>query len=365
MATSAPALRTSERSSFKRCQQKWWWGYVDGLKPLREKNPLWFGSGIHLALADWYQAGLKRGPHPAETWLGYCADEERMIPQDYEEDGLKYIAARELGESMMNGYVEHYGKDPDWDVICTERAFKYLVRDKTTRRLVARYLGTFDGVYRSRVTGEIWLMEHKTAAQIILTHLPLDDQAGSYLFVAEAVLKNAGLMKPTDHIVGIMYNFLKKSTADDRPRDEEGRARNKPTKAHYLAALDAAEIPDVRQNMKVVDLEKIAQRESIVVLGDISKNQASPLFIREPVWRSEGDKVSMHKRIVAEVAQMNAVRSGVFTPTKTPTRDCSWDCDFFRMCQLHESGDDWEEYRDNLYKKIDPYADHRSNRKSA
>lgn len=355
-ARKTPSVRTSERSTFKRCQQRWVWGYVDGLKPLRDKNPLWFGQGIHLALAEWYQPGFKRGPHPADTWAAFAKDEKRKIPQELEDDDLKYVDALYLGQRMMQNYVAEFGTDPEWDVICTEQTFKYLVRNRDTKRLVAKYLGTFDGVYRNVRTGEIWLMEHKTAAQIILTHLALDDQAGSYLLVAEAIMRANGLIGPNEHIAGIMYNFLKKQTGDDdRPVDAMGRRTNKPKKEHFLAELGE----HVHDKMKLSEMAEVADKLGVQVIGEVSALQPSPLFIREPVWRSEGDKLSMHTRIIREVRQIEAIRSGEWEPTKTPTKDCSWDCDFFRMCQLHESGDDWEEYRDNVYKRVDPYADHR------
>lgn len=354
-----PSLRTSERSTFKRCQQRWVWSYVEGLKPLRDKNPLWFGQGIHLALAEWYQPGFKRGPHPSETWMNFARDAGRMIPQEYEDDELRYVDAFELGIEMCNNYVDEYGKDHDWEVLATEQTFKFLVRDprignRAKRKLIAKYLGTFDGVYRDKRTGEVWLMEHKTAAAIIITHLALDDQAGSYLFVAEAILKAAGMMRQDEHIAGIMYNFLRKAKTDVRPVDALGRRTNKPTKAHFLAQL-----PGVDDKMTLKQLIAMADDLGVRVLGDVSASQPSSLFLREPVWRSEGDKLSMHIRIINEVKQIEMVRSGELEPTKTPTKDCSWDCDFFRMCQLHESRDDWEEYRDSMYKRVDPYGDHR------
>jgi hypothetical protein len=43
---------------------------------------------------------------------------------------------------------------------------------------------------------------------------------------------------------------------------------------------------------------------------------------------------------------------------KNPTKDCSWDCEFYRMCQLHEAGEDWQEYRDAMFKEWNPYAEH-------
>jgi hypothetical protein len=62
----------------------------------------------------------------------------------------------------------------------------------------------------------------------------------------------------------------------------------------------------------------------------------------------------------AEVEHMDTMRYGELPLYKNPTRDCSWDCEFYTMCKLHElGGNDWQEYRDSVFKVKDPYADHR------
>lgn len=327
-------LRTSERGSFKECPLKWHWSTNEGLAAKRDSNPLWFGQGIHIALAEWYQKGLERGEHPADTWEDFCADEKRFIPTEYDEDERKYVEAKELGIAMMEGYIEEYGNDERWDVIATEQTFNLLIADPRVPRLpsgkrkaLVKYVGTFDGVYRDTGSGEIFLMEHKTAAGISTDHLPLDDQAGSYWYVADRVLRKQGLIGPRESIAGIMYNFMRKGLPDDRPRDEKGNALNKD--------------------------------------GTISKRQSPPLFQREPVWRSRGERATMERRIQDEALHMEAMRNGTLPIYKRPTRDCSWRCEFYKMCMLDEAGADVEEYKEAVYRKRDPYGDHRENRKSA
>jgi hypothetical protein len=56
---------------------------------------------------------------------------------------------------------------------------------------------------------------------------------------------------------------------------------------------------------------------------------------------------------------MNAMRRGELPVYKNPTMDCSWDCAFFQMCELHEQGPGWEDFRDAVFTTQDPYADHR------
>jgi hypothetical protein len=64
-------------------------------------------------------------------------------------------------------------------------------------------------------------------------------------------------------------------------------------------------------------------------------------------------------RMHQEVLRMNALVVGALDITKAPSRDhCGW-CPFREMCELHESGAGWTEFRDAMYRATDPYADHR------
>jgi hypothetical protein len=314
-------IRTSERQSLKRCPARWWWNWRKGLTPNAVDTKLWFGQGIHVALADWYLPGFDRGPAPAKTWLKFVRDEERYIKnRNALIDENAWMDARNLGGRMLLAYVDHYGKDDDWDVIATEQMFEVTIKMPDGTPII--YTGTFDGVYRDRKTGLLWLMEHKTASGLPhVGYLELDDQAGSYFAFAPIVLKQLGLMREDEKLEGIMYNFLRKGLPDDRPVDELGRALNQD--------------------------------------GSISKRQPTKLFMRHPVWRSERQRAKMIDNVISEAELMMAYRSNQLKITKTPTRDCQWDCSFFAMCQLHESGDDWQEYRDAMFKVRDPYSDHR------
>ena len=325
-------IRTSERRDFKRCVWRWHMGWRQGLRPFRDSNPLWFGQGIHLALAEWYLLGQERGPHPVKTWKKYIAGESsRIATVDWNTEDEKRINLLDLGEEMMSNYVDFYGTDDHTSTIAIEQPFQVSIFDPDDpNTLLAIFAGTFDGVYRDNRTGEIWLWEHKTAASIQTNHLPMDDQAGGYWLVADTILREKGLIGPDEFISGIMYNFLLKRHRDTRPRNEQGLYLNKN--------------------------------------GSISKNQPKPLFERVPVYRTPGERDTQLRRIADELKVMQAFRGQERLPLiKNPTRDCSWDCSFYKMCQLNEQGEDgdWQAFRESAYSRRDPYADHRENRKSA
>lgn len=320
-----PILRTSERSSFRRCPQQWWWAYREGWTPkVKQADARWFGIGIHLALEPWYLKGKKRGPHPADTFDKWCGNEigyaKTWLGDDFDEP--KWEDMHELGVAMLEGYVQHWGKDPQWSIIATEQPFS--IRVERYGKSVVIFRSRWDGVFRSLVDGRIYLLETKTASQISTAYLELDDQGGSYWAVAGPYLRAKGILKPDEEIAGIYYNFLKKVMPDQRERNEGGAYLN--------------------------------------LNGEVSKRQPKPSFIREVVERGPHERFVQMKRMTDEVQIMNGMRDGTLPVYKNTTRDCTW-CDFFTACQLHERGSkNWLTVMKADFKQADPYED---NRKSA
>lgn len=375
---SVPILRTSERRAFKRCPARWWWSYREGLKPVgAEKTPLWFGTGVHLAFAEWYIPGVKRGRHPAETFEEFAGDSIKSVKQVTtldEEIIQQWVDAKQLGITLMEEYVKHWGQDGSWDFIQAEQTFSldvpwpkaeeerqglYVV-DKDTGLLV-QYKGTYDGVYRDLVDGRIKLLETKTAKAVQTTHLTMDDQAGSYWAVATHTLREMGKIKPNEHISSINYNFVRKAFPDERPKDAEGYFTNKPVKADYVAALEGYAAQNSTQLLKLTipQLQTEAEVHGLKVLGERSKMQPTPLFVREEVHRTSAERKSQLRRIQDEAVVMQAYRDKTLPIIKNPNRDCTWDCEFFTMCELQDRGGNWQDLKRVGFRQQDPYADHR------
>lgn len=287
-----------------------------------QADALWFGYGVHEALAAWYLKGSRRGPHPADTFEAWAGEEIAFAKTYLDEtfDEPVWVDATELGIAMLEEYVEYYGRDDQWDIISVEQPFRVrIVREK---RPIAYFTSRWDGVARDLSDGNIYLLEHKTAAQIVTAYLELDDQGGSYWAVASQLLRNAGVLKPDEHIAGIIYNFLRKAKPDQRPQNKEGLYLNKD--------------------------------------NSVSKKQPPKLFHREMVERSPLEQQTQLTRIADEVAVMNAVRDKTIPITKTPTKDCPR-CPFWIPCQLHERGNQHslQAVLKNNYRQSDPYADSR------
>lgn len=367
-----PILRTSERTTFKRCQQKWWWAWREGLRTTTgESDALWLGTGVHEALAQWYCGpALKRGPEPAETFAAWAEEELRMIKIEQvigEEIVTKYEDGRNLGIAMLEGYRKHYGADEHMSVISPEWSGQMPVpwpKDQALYDIpensgpMVLYAWTFDLVYRDLTDDRIYLGEHKTAATISTGHLSLDEQAGSYWALAGRSLRDRGLINDDDELAGIMYNFLRKGLPDDRPQDAEGYYTNLPLKKHYVEALSQIPTANGFERMSLADLKTLADHFDLTVIGERSKTQPAPLFLRHPVYRTRQSRRTTLLRIQTDAFQMRTIKDGLVPMTKTPARDCERFCDYFEMCNLQDEGSDLTDIKDTFVAQ-DPYAAHR------
>jgi hypothetical protein len=344
-------LRTSERSTFNTCRWQWAQGYGNRLSPRREMPALRFGTLIHAALEVRYPPGIKRGPKPAETF-------EKLFLKDLQdaeaEFGRERVRDAEgewedmlgLGIDMLEGYIEKYGKDEDWKVIASEMTFQvpvYLPKDMVLDPAVPQwmrdkfnqgepiffYVGTMDGVWENRMDGGIRINDYKTTSsdptKEAMGKYQFDEQATAYWTWGADWLIEKGVLKPRQvrSLDGMLYTFLYKAKRDTRPTNAQGLSLNQD--------------------------------------GSVSKKQPTPRFHREVVYRSEQARERARERVVYEVAEMAAVKSGELTTRKNfktgSMGHCGW-CPFRDMCELHEEGGDWELMRDASMRTWDPYDAH-------
>lgn len=317
-----PLLRTSERSSFKRCRWQWYWGYVEERSPHSPKPALRFGSLIHRALADYYKPGIRRGPHPALTFEKLYEEELKIDTRfGMRDEDDKWIEAGDLGVGMMNNYIDTYGKDDEWEVLVTEQRISMVVN--IDGKPAFEYVGTPDGVWRNRSTKKLWMPDHKTtvANRIDTRYLRLDDQASAYWTWGVDWLYQQGMLKPNQKLAGMLFNYLRKAVPnDERSRNEKGQYLNKD--------------------------------------GSVSKAQPAPYFVRQPVFRDEYEREMTRERAVQEFHEMQAVRAGSLPAYKTPSMFNCPNCWLLDICELHEVGANYQELVDGTSKVWSPYSDY-------
>jgi hypothetical protein len=335
-------------------------------------------------MAEYYLPGLKRGPHPRETWERIAADKVIDIKTiGKEEDIVKWEDFFTLGCELADAYIDRYQGDPHWDILDAERRFSVIIPDTRYKPLISErgragfhpivnLVGTFDLCYRDLNDGSVKMCDHKTAARIETDHLTLDEQASTYIAVAQTALRSQGLIGPKETIKGMEYNFIKRTALDTRPRDEQGRARNKPHKSHFEEAFSDVSAEDLEavdidwqkiEKHKVIELEHAALilqewGKMGPVYGEVSADQSGENFMRFFVPRTPKERQRQIVRISEEAQVMDAIRNGKHPILKTPTRECKF-CKYFDLCELDESGGDTEYFTETTMKEFDPYADHR------
>jgi Zierdtviridae exonuclease len=372
-----PLLRTSERGDFKRCSWLWYMTWRQGLRPIREPTWAVVGTAWHRAMEIYYPVGSKRGSvlDATDMFLQSLDDLGRKIGVNIEEleeaeirkkedkgTKVKLVPARELGPIMLKEYHNFYGGDRDWQVVHSEQTFQIDVPDPDYEdETIVVYAGTWDLLVWVKSERRYWLVDHKTARSIPgWGYLDLNDQAGSYLWVAREVLLHKGIFTKGDIIAGIIFSYAKKSPPDGRPVNKHGEALNKPNKEHYFAAL-TQKFPNRSTEilkMKLEELVELALTTRTIVEGEVSKIQPAKRFERYESLRTEAQNLRQTKRVQDEAIAIEMARNGQLPILKTTTPDCER-CVLFDLCTLHEAGEDWEFYRDEMFKRRDPYADHR------
>jgi hypothetical protein len=316
-------IRNSERQTYKRCRQQWYWMFVDLLKPKETGRALRFGDLIHQSLAAYYKPGIKRGPHPAKVFARlYEAQWDELGQLNMRPDNEdRWVDAGDLGESMLKAYVDKYGEhDKQFKILSSEQVFQVPLRSSG---LPFSIVGTLDGVWQDRASKDIFFKEFKTAASIDPSPLAMDEQAGTYWTYAPRWMWMRGMLPKSTYPSHILYTFLRKAMQDARPVNEFGQRLN--------------------QN------------------GAISKNQPAKYFDRFPIYRDAADRATQHQRVLDEAREMEMARNGDIAILKNPgplyMPNCRG-CPFKDMCELHETGNDWEQMRDATMVKWDPYTAH-------
>ncbi|AZS12611.1 exonuclease [Mycobacterium phage DrLupo] len=398
-----PLLRNSERKDFKTCQAKWNWAWNFGLKlKIPTQSAAWFGTGWHLVWAEYYtpppgKDGFTRSEKdPHETWAEYCKGEYASIssgPYWDEVAEKEWHDAETLGHIMIDNYLEEYGNpaDPHWEVLMPEQRFRARIplnaRQQAmplSRRIalgldgkhfITDLRGTFDMPVRDHSFDppRVVVVDHKTTnKKENVRWLTKDDQSGTYITIGTQFLRRNGLILPSESVWGAIWSYARKGKKpDDEILDSQGRKRNKPEKKHYAEQLDGMTIagafysaetlmgmPITSKVESKMTLEKLAQIAGVRVLGEVSKQQPSPLFWREPVERGRNNRMRQLERIADDAEQMAAIRNELAPVTKNPGEHCNW-CQFSDLCDLDENGDETDEYIKAVYDVVDPYADHR------
>lgn len=175
----------SELDAYRQCPLKHHLGYKARYsQPAREGTALARGSLWHEVMETHYRV-LQRYPAAkrefkavAKRALELAAGE--VWPILHAPDGSQ-TEDQELIEWIYLGHVEAYGADPDWEILSVETEETVWLPTARGRRSRFRFLFKIDLKIRDVRTGQVWIVDHKSAKNFSRqVEIDLDDQFGLY-----------------------------------------------------------------------------------------------------------------------------------------------------------------------------------------
>lgn len=223
----------SEIDAFRRCQLMWMLAYKDKWRiPEGERedgHALTKGSLYHDVMEIHY-TGLKHiqdGVWGQEQGLDHIA--RNVAALLWPQDGTEQSELQSLVWWMYQGYVERYGNDPQWEILAVEVKFQARLRTRDGKPTKYLLKGKLDLVIRDRKTGKIWIVDHKSGANLPdQMELDIADQFGLYAWL----LREAGIP-----VIGAIHSANRTTrNQGDRPenQDENGEPLKASTKKQTL-----------------------------------------------------------------------------------------------------------------------------------
>lgn len=358
-AAEAIIIRTSDRGQFKRCRTLW-----DFTSKMRHNfeyspgiEPLDFGIAIHAGAEAYYDPVLWDGPPEVREGLAKAGFMEHMndwkarIKAADQWDARKTVWEEHV--VMGIGMLEHYflwapNADQGWRPVKSEIEFEVpipvtpgtklpglefsITSDNTLQYqgVPVVYQGRVDLILEKESTGELWILDHKTAAQFGQTeHLELDQQCGSYYW---ALRQQLGL-----DIAGVIYSEWRKKV----PKEPDMLKSGLPSKNKSQATT-----PELyKKKLEELGLDTEMYADFLQTL----QNDGQQYFRRIPIHRSTEELKALEANIVNEAIDM--INDPRIYPN--PSRWNCNGCQFRSPCLMRQEGSDWDWYLNSskLYTK--------------
>jgi hypothetical protein len=327
-------VRTSDRTSFKRCRRRWnWQSHLrQNLAPREHVSPLWTGTGFHFALEDFHGWGVF--PHPRDAFKAYvkathaqAKNSSTILPWDWPEQ-------TKLAIGMLEYYVDYWLTNrPKYNTFIYRGRPQVEVHSLVPIPVQTPFYGydevwyasTFDRV--AEIDGELWILEYKTAKRIQTLHYQTDPQVGAYVWIGNHLYGRP--------IAGVIYQQHRKNVPDEPRLLGNGTIstdiRQATSHSHYRHALkklygDPRNAPAVNLDiLNQLALEEDDSKDRYVRRDRISRNQRQ--------CETEGVKIMM---------EIEDLLNPDLPLYPNPTRDCAHMCPFSSPCISMDDGSDWE-----------------------
>jgi len=338
--------------------------------------PLWYGSGCHWSLAQYYSPTLRRDPVEAFQWWwqlqmhgGLVTEDQLDITYDrhpklidgeldtYRVKGLYdlhpdpdseiFDEHYELGIGMLTYYKEYAEANDDFAVIVEEHTFSvpvydsdgnilYAVDPRDGQRKQVHIRGTQDAIIQNLETGQFGILEHKSAISIDENYhrkLEKDEQCTTYMYAAEAEADMHDL--EYDKISYVLYNALRKTFPKPPTELKSGMFSVDRQKESTTIELLQAFI-DQRGIQVIVDSD-----EKLTGYVEYVRESGAKQFIeRTDVRRNRYEIESVANRIYLETEDMLDPNVRIYP---NPTGDWSClNCIFRAPCIAKDDGSNWK-----------------------
>jgi hypothetical protein len=290
-------MSNSEIQTYKSCKRKWYLAYIRRLKSVEHEvtGPLAFGSRIHEALDQHYTTGELL----LDVWAELTAA-DRTLHVANGRDTTEFENESELGRIMLEGYLQwnsEEGIDADLEIVSTEERLHVPMLNGAVE-LMAK----LDMRVRRLSDGVRYFRDFKTAASFndFIRTGHMNEQMKTYMLI-EAMQKDEEV-----RVEGGLFTMLKK------------------------VKRTAKAIPPFYQQIEILH----------------------NVFTLRSFWSSINGVLTDMMKTRYEI---ESGADPAFVAYPTPSRDCSWKCQYFAICPLFDDGSAVESAIDMLYVVGEPY----------
>jgi hypothetical protein len=324
----------TERQEFKECHRRWQFGSynVRGLEPRRPAMPLWFGSAIHKALAEYYENSIDPEKYFTEIW----AKEIDRVPYQYKGNLQEQMP---LGQAMLRGYQQYameadkffkiLGVEKEWELPMIAQNGEPFVLEYQDEFYCPTLVGTFDLIAFHVVQERPFIIDHKTSAMSLETaELEWNDQLPVYIYAANKIFQAK--------FAAIWNQLRKKIPTIPRVLKTGGLSKSKSIDTTYAIYLNEI----WRHSLNEKDYAEILK---------ILKEKPNTFFQREAIIKTPQSLRRLEKMLLLEAKDMLYATNEDVYPT--PTMDCKWKCDFKPLCRAMNIDADVERLIQLQYQK--------------
>lgn len=242
--------------TFLSCRKKYWYSRVLNIQPVERADALDFGSAVHHGLAYVFNALRNIPDCQKENVRQYALNEVHLYADEYcmnDENRCKALA-------LLDSYIDLYFDDDKaaYEVLDVEKYFESPMKEHPGCDVCTH--GYFDAIVKSKSTGNVYVMEHKT------TGMMGDDYVDHSHFDTQVMIYMQACQFKYGRCDGVIYDILSKPkhSMSQGETDEEFEARKAASKTGRIKRKEAETKEQFIQRMQASFKEGTFTREPII-----------------------------------------------------------------------------------------------------